>query len=138
MQGPFSAHQLIKVGRQLALAQNTEVLVDSSVMKEGTMWVYLGTLLPLLEDSSNLRNVTQVAEPRSRRANGGAPAHPARGNQDGDDAGRDGRGDQGDGRDGNGAGQSLRRSNDGSGSGGRWNDSSARARGSSAGMRHLA
>ena len=48
MQGPFSAHQLIKVARQLALAQNTEVLVDSSVMKEGTMWVYLDTLLPCL------------------------------------------------------------------------------------------
>ena len=137
VQGPFSAQQLIKVARQLRLAYNTEVLVDSSVMHEGTMWVYLDTLLPLLEDSSNLRNVTHAAEPRSRQRPS-APGQPLKGNRDSGGAGKDVGWGQGDGRKGQGACRGAHRGNDGPGLGDREMDSGARARSGSTGMFHSA
>jgi hypothetical protein len=141
VQGPFSAQQLIKVARQLALDRQTEVYVDSTMLNEGTMWVYLDALLPLLENTYNLVNITLVGD--SRWAPPSQQSQGAQGDkrvgQDGNHAGRDVDGGRGDGASVRGPLQGDPRVEGHSGFGrrsenGRWQDSGARLRGHSAGM----
>lgn len=87
MQGPFTAQQLVKVARQLKLANKTEVRVDSRVMNQGAMFVYLDILLPLLENTRNLVNITPVNEPARTVQPGRGGAKPR--HQDNNGARRD-------------------------------------------------
>lgn len=156
LQGPFSARQLIKLARQLGLSNKTEVLVDSSMLNEGTMWVYLDVLLPLLEYTGNLVNITPVPNHHQSRPPLHTPGHAndagaprgdrqsleRRGNQGNNGAGRDQGGGCGDGRGWGGTGPSMHRGNDQPGlvrreDAGRWNDSGARPRVNSAGTSTL-